>query len=203
MKCLLAKKLGMSQMYNDAGEIVPVTVVSVSANTVTQVRSAERDGYSALQVGSGPRRHVTKPMAGHLKGLENFRWLKEFRVPAGSVVDLKRGDTIPLSVFTEGDKVYVTATSKGKGFAGVVKRHHFKGGPASHGHPHNHRAPGSVGCRFPQHIHKGKRMAGHMGNETVTVLNLRVIKIDAENNLIALKGAIPGARGTLVQIVGK
>lgn len=200
VKFLLAQKLGMSQMYNAAGNVTPVTVLSVAPATVTQVRTKDTDGYEAVQLGVGSKKKLTKPLAGHVKDLGNFRWLREFRIPAG---EQKRGDTFDASVFTEGDVVHVTATSKGKGFQGVVKRHGFKGGPASHGHPHNHRAPGSIGCRFPQHVHKGKRMAGRMGTDTVTIKNLRVVKIDTENRLLALKGAVPGARGTLVKIIGK
>ncbi|MDO8557728.1 MAG: 50S ribosomal protein L3 [bacterium] len=200
MKCLLAQKLGMSQIYTDAGIVMPVTVVSVAPNTVIRVRSNDARGYDAVQVGAGSRKKLTKPMAGQFKELGKFKWVKEFRTRAG---DLKRGDIIGISVFTEGDVVDVTSTSKGKGFAGVVKRHHFRGGPASHGHPHNHRAPGSIGCRFPQHVHKGKRMAGHMGFETVTVKNLKVVRINEEQGLMAIKGAIPGSRGTLVKIMGR
>ncbi len=200
MKCLLAQKLGMSQIYTDTGVVTPVTVVSVAPNTVLQVRSNDANGYEAVQVGAGSKKKLTKPLAGYFKELGKFRWVREFRAQAG---DLKRGDTIDVSIFAEGDVVDVTSTSKGKGFAGVVKRHHFRGGPASHGHPHNHRAPGSIGCRFPQHVHKGKRMAGRMGFETVTVKNLQVIRVDKEQGLLALKGAIPGSRGTLVKIVGK
>lgn len=199
-KFILAQKLGMSQVYDAAGSVTPVTVLSVTQNVVTQVRTKERDTYEAVQIGAGSRKKRSKPMAGHLKDLGNFRWLREFRMPAG---ELKHGEKLDASVFAEGDVVNVTATSKGKGFQGVVKRHGFRGGPASHGHPHNHRAPGSIGCRFPQHVHKGKRMAGRMGCDTVTMRNLQVVKIDSEHQLLALKGAVPGARGTLVKIVGK
>lgn len=200
MKCILAKKIGMSQIYDANGNIAAVTVVSVTPNVVTRIFSKDADGRAAVQVGSGQTKKISKPLAGHLKELGKFRWIREFHADAA---DLKRGDSIDVSVFAEGDVVDVTATSKGKGFAGVVKRHNFRGGPASHGHPHNHRAPGSIGCRFPQHVHKGKRMAGHMGAVNVTVKHLSIMKVDTENQLLALTGAIPGARGTMVKIVGK
>lgn len=200
MKCILAQKVSMSQIYTDAGVITPVTVVSVMPNVVVSLRTKDKDGYEAVQMGTGIKKKLSKPVAGHFKELGKFRWAREFRIQPG---ELKRGDVIDASVFAEGDVVDVTATSKGKGFAGVVKRHHFKGGPASHGHPHNHRAPGSIGCRFPQHVHKGKRMAGHMGFQNVTVKNLKVVKIDKEHGLLAITGAIPGSRGTMVKIVGR
>lgn len=193
----------MTQMYDAKGAITPVTVVSVLPNVVTQVRTKDTDGYVAVQMGMGAKKKLSKALEGHLKGLGKLRWVREFRMEGDALKEIQRGDKIDASIFTEGDTVHVTATSKGKGFAGVVKRHHFRGGPASHGHPHNHRAPGSIGCRFPQHTHKGKRMAGHMGVDTVTVQNLRIAKIDTENQLLAITGAIPGARGTLVKIVGK
>lgn len=200
MKFLLAQKLGMTQLYSEQGNVTPVTVVQVSPVVVTAVRTAAKDGYEAAQVGTGTKKRLIKPLVGHLKGLESFRWLREFRT---AVAGVKRGDTMDATVFAEGDAVKVTATAKGKGFAGVVKRHGFKGGPASHGHPHNLRAPGSIGCRFPQHTHKGKRMAGRMGGKTVTIKNLKIIEVDPNSRLIAIKGAIPGARGTLVKIIGK
>lgn len=199
MKFLLAQKLGMTQVYGEGGSVTPVTVLSCPKNIVTQIRTKEKDGYSAVQVGAGVKKKISKPQAGHFKDLGKFRWVCEY---AGAAEGLKRADTVEASVFAEGDSVSVTAVSKGKGFAGVVKRHRFAGGPASHGHPHNHRAPGSIGCRFPQHVHKGKRMAGHMGHETVTIRNLKIVKVDAERNLLAVKGAIPGGRGTLVKVVG-
>ncbi|MDP3963955.1 MAG: 50S ribosomal protein L3 [bacterium] len=200
MKCLLAQKLGMTQVYDTAGELIPVTVVSVAPNVVTYVRTKDKDGYEGVQVGTGTRRKLSKAVASHVGDLGSFRWLREFRMPAA---ETKRGDKTDVGLFSEGDTVQVTSTSKGKGFAGVVKRHGFKGGPASHGHPHNLRAPGSIGCRFPQHTHKGKRMAGRMGGGSITVKNLKIVKIDGENQLIAIGGAVPGSRGTLVQIVGR
>jgi large subunit ribosomal protein L3 len=196
-KFILGEKMGMSRLYSKSGIITPVTVVSVLQNTVSQVKAADKDGYEAVQLGYGRKKHLAKPQKGHLKDLGDMGILREFRVKGG---ELKRGDKVELTVFAEGDEVCVAGLSKGKGFAGVVKRHGLRGGPGSHGHPHNLRAPGSVGCRFPQHIHKNKRMAGHMGVENVTVRNLEIIKVDADNQLLAVKGAIPGARGTLVRI---
>ena len=190
----------MSQVYDAEGNVTPITVVSVMPNVITHIRTKDKDGYEAVQLGVGKKKKNANATAQQTKDLGSFRWLREFRMPADGS---KRGDIKDAATFAEGDMVQVTGTGKGKGFQGVVKRHGFKGGPASHGHPHNLRAPGSIGCRFPQHVHKGKRMAGRMGSGTVTVKNLQIIKIDTENKLIAVKGAIPGFRGTLVRIVGK
>ena len=200
MKFLLGKKLGMTQIYK-GNDVVPVTLVSSGPNFVTQVKTNEKDGYSAVQVGFGERKekNIKKPQRGHLKG-KNLRWMKEFRIENS---ELKSGDEIRPEVFSAGEKVTVVAISKGKGFQGVVKRHGFHGGPKSHGQKDRHRAPGSIGASWPQFVIKGMRMAGRMGSDRITVKNLEIVEIDSENNLIAIKGAVPGRRGTLIMISGK
>lgn len=197
MKCILAKKLEMSQVFRPDGTVVPVTLVQAGPCVVTQVKTKETDGYDAVQVGFLTATKLSKPQEGHLKDLAKVRTLREFRVDDASA--FKRGDTIEASVFAIGDDVDVTGTSKGKGFQGVVKRHGFHGHPASHGHKDQLRMPGSIGAGGPQHVFKGRRMAGHMGNETVTVQNLEVVEV-RDQGIIALKGAVPGARNAILEI---
>jgi len=198
MKFMLGKKIGMSQRFREDGTVVPVTLIAASPNVVTAVRSEARDGYTAVQVGSGEGKHQNKPIAGHLKDLPAVSVMREFR----GVTGMERGATVAVTQFAPGDVVHVTGVSKGKGFQGVVKRHHFKGGPRTHGHKDNLRMPGSIGAGGVQHVIKGTRMGGHMGNEQVTVQNLEVIAVDAERNELAVKGAVPGARGTLLMLRG-
>jgi large subunit ribosomal protein L3 len=201
MKFIVAKKAEMSQRFRDNGDVVPVTLLRVEPCVVTQVRSQEKDGYEAVQVGSRLTKKAAKPQLGHTKDLGHaFKHYQEFRLDGAA--DLKVGDEIKLGQFTMGEFVHVTGTSKGKGFQGVVKRHGFKGGPASHGHKDNLRMPGSIGSGGVQRVFKGLRMAGHMGSEQVTVHNLEVIEVDAANGIIALKGAVPGAPGSTVLIRG-
>ena len=204
-KFLLGKKIGMTQVFKEDNAI-PVTLIESGPNFVTQVKTKEKDGYSAVQIGFGARKekNIKKPQRGHLakipnskSQIPNLRWLKEFRVENS---ELKIGDEIKIDTFAPGDKVTAIAISKGKGFQGVVKRHGFHGGPKSHGQKDRHRAPGSIGASWPQHVIKGMKMAGRMGGDRITVKNLEVVEVDKENNLIALKGAIPGRRGTLVMI---
>jgi large subunit ribosomal protein L3 len=164
---------------------------------VTQVKTAEKDRYQAVQLGFGKKKHLTKPLEGHLKGLENFRYLREFRVTDGQ--KLKRGDKVTANIFQAGEQVQVTGVSKGKGYQGVVKRHHFAGHPSSHGHRHDERMPGSIGSRFPQHTRKGIRMAGRMGHDQVSKVT-SIIKVDAAAGVLAVKGPLPGAYKTLVMI---
>ncbi|MBI3442856.1 MAG: 50S ribosomal protein L3 [Candidatus Sungbacteria bacterium] len=216
MKCLLGEKVNMSQIFDAAGNVIPVTFISVLPNTVIHVRTKEKDGYSAVQLGAGEKnaKNITKPQIGHFKGLGNFRYVKEFRVktqtrkkgtdaPADVLPqDMKVGTIIDASVFQEGDRVRVSGISKAKGFQGVVKRHGFHGAPASHGTKHAHRQPGSIGATWPQRVIKGMRMAGRMGADRVTVRKVKVERVDAENKILALRGAIPGRRGTLVEIRG-
>lgn len=203
MKLILGKKLEMTQVFREDGAVIPVTAVLATANVVTQIKSADaKDGYNAVQIGFGTTKKNGKSKAGHLKDLAPLRTIKEFRVAQEDTATLKRGDEITVSVFAPGDAVKVTGTSKGKGFQGVVKRHKFHGAPKSHGHKDQERMPGSIGAGGVQRVFKGKRMAGHMGDEQVTVSGLSVVKIDAEKNILYIKGAIPGARNGLVMIYG-
>ena len=199
MKFLLGTKLEMTQVFGEDGRVIPVTLIDAGAVVVTQVKTKEKDGYEAVQFGYGKKKKLTKPLRGHVKDLGNFRWLREYRAETGEV---KPGDKFDVSMFSEGDKVTLSGTSKGKGFQGVVKRHGFHGMPKSHGTKKTHRGPGSIGSQFPQHVLKGKRMAGRMGSDRVTRRNVQIVKIDKDNNLLAVKGQVPGARGTLVEIRG-
>jgi large subunit ribosomal protein L3 len=201
MKFILGRKLNMSQIYSEKGEAIPVTLVATRNNVVTQVRTKENDGYEAVQIGEGSRNQnrIKKPQKGHFKDLGNFASVKEFRMESPS---LKVGDKLDLSQFKAGDKVMISSISKGKGFQGVVKRHGFHGGPRSHGQKHSEREAGSIGGGLRTHVPVGTRMAGRMGNERVTVKNLQIAHIDSEENILYVSGAIPGKRGTLVEIVG-
>lgn len=201
MKFLLGQKMQMTQVFQDDGTVVPVTVVKAEPNVVTDVRPIGASATTAVHISaiSTTAKHVRKPQQGQQKGLGNFRFTRQTKVTGET---MERGAKIDVSVFQLGDRVQVTATSKGKGFAGVVKRHHFKGGPASHGHKDNLRAPGSIGATFPQHVMKGTRMAGRMGNAQVTVKTLKVIAVKPEANEIWISGAIPGPRNGLVVIKG-
>ena len=202
MKFILGTKLNMSQIYDASGVAIPVTAVEIRGNVVTQVRTKENDGYSAVQVGEGvtnPNR-LSKAENGHTKELGSFASLKEFRVE--DTITQKVGDKIEIGQFNPGDMVTVSAISKGKGFQGVVKRHGFGGGPRTHGQKHSEREPGSIGGGLRTRVPVGTRMAGRMGSDRVTVKNIKVAHIDSEENIIYLGGAIPGRRGTLVEIVG-
>ncbi len=200
MKFLLGTKEKMTQIFTEEGVVVPVTVIKTGPNVVTQVKTTDKDGYQAIQVGFGEKKakNISKPIRGHIKDLGNFSTLKEFKV-AG---EFQLGDKIEIDTFTEGDTIMVSAISKGKGFQGVVKRHGFKGGRRSHGQKHSEREPGAIGSGGIQRVFKGLRMGGRMGADRVTVKGLKVAKIDATNNLIYIKGAVPGRRGTLVEIKG-
>lgn len=200
MKFIIGRKLEMSQRYRPSGEVVPVTLVKVEPCVVTQVRTSEKDGYTALQIGTGSKRHLAKPQVGHLKasGHENLATLREFRVD--SVDGISAGAVCEISSFVSGDVIDVTGISKGKGFQGVVKRWGFAGGPATHGHKDNLRMPGSIGSGGIQHVLKGLKMAGRMGGDQVTVKNLEIVEVLPEQGLIAVKGAVPGARGATLLI---
>ena len=200
MKVILGKKLSMSQKFADDGRVVPVTVVLAGPCVVTQVKTLETDGYQAVQVAFGEKKTISKPLAGHLKELGKFAFIREFPLKAGQDAAVKRGDTISAENFTKGDVVQVTGISKGKGFQGVVKRHHFHGSPKTHGHKDQLRMGGSIGAGGPQHVFKGRRMPGHMGTDQVTVKNLEIVDVDAANNLLYIKGALPGAHNSLVEI---
>ncbi len=195
---LIGRKVGMTQVFQDDGTMIPVSVLAIEPNTVTRLRTDERDGYTAIQVGAEQVRKLTKPEAGQLKGLPRLASLREFRVD--SVDDYQVGQQLGVDLFAAGELVDVTGVSKGKGFAGHVKRHHFKRGPTTHGSDH-HREPGSIGPgTTPGRVYKGLRMAGHMGDERSTVKKLRVVRADPERNLLLVKGAVPGARGALLLV---
>ena len=200
MKFILGKKIGMTQVFQNDGTVVPVTRVEAGPCQVVQVKDGKKDNAVALQIGFGAARSykVKEPQAGHTKGLEPVSFLRDFGMEDVSTVE--RGDIITVQTFAPGDIVNVIGTSKGKGFAGVVKRHHFRGGPASHGHKDNLRMPGSIGAGGVQRVFKGMRMAGRMGTDRVTVKNLEVMEIHPETNEIFIKGAIPGGRNGLVMI---
>ncbi len=235
MKYILGKKLNMTQIFKEDGAVVPVTKIQAGPCTVVQVKTEDKDGYMAVQFGYGERKekNVAKPQRGHIKGLQNFRYLREMRISriaaaskaprrggqanggknssrvqssapgrAGEV-ELKRGDKIDVSIFKKGDMVEVVSVSKGKGFQGVVKRHGFHGSPASHGHKDQLRMPGSIGATGPAHVFKGVRMPGHMGSKRVTVKNLKIVGVDADKDVMYVKGAVPGARNGLILIQGK
>jgi len=195
---LVGRKVGMTRVFTEDGVSIPVTVVEVQPNRVTQVKTLETDGYRALQVTTGSKKasRVNKPQAGHFAkaGVDAGRGLWEFRLNEGEGNDVVVGAELKADVFTENTKVDVTGTSKGKGFAGVIKRYNFAMQDATHGNSVSHRAPGSIGmCQTPGRVFKGKKMAGHMGAERVTVQRLDIVRVDVENNLILIKGAIPGA----------
>ena len=200
---VIGKKVGMTQIFNEEGLAVPVTVIKVDPIVVTQVKTVETDGYNAIQVGTvaAKEKHLTKAQLGHFakNKLDNFRHLQEFRVD--NPQDYTVGQQIELSVLNDVQKVDVTGTSIGKGFQGTVKRHNFSRGPMAHGSK-NHREPGSIGAgTTPSRVIKGKRMAGNMGNERVTITKLKLVKVDSENSLILIKGSVPGSEGKLVTIV--
>jgi large subunit ribosomal protein L3 len=200
---IIGKKIGMTQLFQENGETVAVTAIQAGPSVVTQIKSQDRDGYDAIQVGfienKVKQSQLSSPEKGHLRGLENVRYLREFRT--ADISSVKRGDKVDVGFLKHGDLVNVTGFSKGRGFAGVVKRHHFAGGPKTHGQTDRHRAPGSIGSTtFPGRVLKGKRMAGHMGNRRVTALNLEVIQADPERNLLLVKGTVPGADGGLLVI---
>ena len=201
MKGILGKKLGMTQIFTAEGIVVPVTVVEAGPNVVTQVKTVEKDGYNAIQVGfeDAKEKSLNKPQKGHLAAANVLKkHLKEFRVDA--VEEFTVGQEIKADLFAAGEKIDVTGTSKGKGFQGPIKRHGQSRGPESHGSRY-HRRPGSMGaCSFPGRVFKNKKLAGHMGSVKVTVQNLEVVKVDADKNLILVKGAIPGPKGSMVTI---
>jgi large subunit ribosomal protein L3 len=200
---IIGKKIGMTQLFQESGETVAVTAIQAGPSVVTQVKSRDKDGYDAIQVGlienKVSQSRLSSPEKGHLRDLENVRYLREFR--ADDISSIKRGDKVDVGFLKQGDLVNVIGLSKGRGFAGVVKRYHFAGGPKTHGQTDRHRAPGSIGATtFPGRVLKGKRMAGHMGDRRVTARNLEVVRADPERNLLLVKGAVPGANGGLLMI---
>jgi len=193
----------MTQYFDADGVVTPVTLLSAGPVVVTQTKEKDRDGYEAIQVGFGAKRKINKPLRGHFKKLGDFRYVREFRINEKDKENQpKVGDKIDVSVFEKGDKIRVSGVSKGKGFQGVVKRHGFHGGPRSHGQKHSEREPGSIGATGPQRVFKGKKMGGRMGSDRITVKNLKVVAIDKEKNEILVSGAVPGRRGTLVEVRG-
>jgi large subunit ribosomal protein L3 len=202
---LLGRKVGMMRIFTDDGDSIPVTVLDVSDNRVTQIKTPETDGYTAVQVTFGKRRasRVTKPAAGHLAkaGAEAGTVLKEFRVDAAKAAEFKPGDTVAVSLFEVGQKVDIQGVSIGKGYAGTIKRHNFRSGRQTHGNSRSHNVPGSIGmAQDPGRVFPGKRMTGHMGDVTRTVQNLVIARVDAERQLILVKGAVPGARNGQVVV---
>lgn len=199
---ILGRKLGMTQVWDENDNVVPVTVIQAGPCTVSQVKTKATDGYDAVQIGFGEikPKHVNKPLVGHFKtqGVEPMRYLREVRVE--NAEEYKPGDQVTVEIFAETKAVDVTGTSKGKGFQGTIKRWNFSRGPMTHG-SRNQRRPGSIGqCAYPARVRKGLHMAGHMGNERVTVKNLKLVRVDAEQNLLLVKGAVPGGKNALVQV---
>ena len=196
---LIGRKVGMTQVFEADGTMVAVSVLEIAPNTVTRLRTPAQDGYTAVQIGTDVAKKLNKPRAGQLKGLPNLKTLREFRTD--ELEGFEVGRTIAVAdMFAAGDLVDVTGVSKGKGFAGHIKRHHFSSGPKTHGSDH-HRAPGSIGPgTTPGRVYKGVRMAGHMGDERVTIKKVKVVQADADRNLLLLKGTLPGSRGSLILV---
>jgi large subunit ribosomal protein L3 len=195
---VIGRKVGMTQVFAEDGTMVPVSVLSVEPNTVTEIRTLERDGYTAVQVGAGSARRVSKPRLGQLKGLPRVRHVREFRVL--DIGGYEVGQTLDVGLFEAGESVDITGLSKGKGFAGTIKRHHFRRGPETHGSD-SHRAPGSIGGgTTPGKVFKGTPMAGHMGHQRVTIKRATIVRTDAERNLLLVRGPVPGPRNALVLV---
>jgi large subunit ribosomal protein L3 len=198
-EALFGRKIGMTQVFSTGGEARGVTVVEAGPCVVVQIKTKERDGYDAIQLGFGTRKRVNSPLRGHLKKLGDFRYLREVRVDDPNEYEI--GQTLGADVFEEGDIVNVVSKSKGRGFAGGVKRHHFSGGPKTHGQSDRHRAPGSIGSgTTPGRVRKGLRMAGHMGDAKVTVKNLRVFQADTERGVLLIEGSVPGGVNAVVRV---
>lgn len=206
MKYILGKKLGMDQIWRGEA-VVPVTLLLAEPAIVLQVKNAERDGYVAVQVGFGSKKRINKAQRGHFKSLGSFQYVREFRVREKNQNNAESelpavGAVIDVGAFKEGDVVRVTGATKGRGFQGVVKRHGFKGGPMTHGQKNRQRAPGSIGNTALQRVAKGRRMAGHMGVDRVAVKNLKIAGVDKDKNILMVTGAVPGNKGTLIEVVG-
>jgi len=202
MKFILGEKIKMDQIFTKDGTVIPVTLIKAGPCYVTQIKTFKKDKYTAVQIGfkKVKPKKLTKPEKGHLKKInQNLKILKEFRFPANKKIKL--GDEIKVNIFKKDDKIQITAISKGKGFQGVVKKYGFSGSPASHGHKDQLRMPGSIGATDPARVFKGKKMAGQMGAKKITLKNLTVVKVDEKNNILYIKGAVPGAKGNLVKIL--
>jgi len=196
---IIGKKLGMTQVFTEDGKMEAITAIQAGPCTIIQVKTVAKEGYNAAQLGFGEVKHLKSPQKGHLKELGQFKYLREFRV--GDTASIEVGQKVDVSLFQAGDLIDVTGVSKGKGFAGVVKRYHFAGGPKTHGQSDRHRAPGSIGATTsPGRVLKGQRMAGHMGNKQLTTRHLKVFEADPERNLLLVRGAVPGARNGLLII---
>ena len=199
---MLGRKLGMTQVFSAGGEARSVTVVEAGPCVVVQVKTQDKDGYDAIQLGFGARKHINDPMRGHMKNLGQFQYLREVRMDGPGAYEV--GQKLGVELFEAGDVVDVVGTSKGRGFAGVVKRHHFHGGPKTHGQSDRHRAPGSIGSgTTPGRVRKGLRMAGHMGDERVTVKNLKVFESDSARGILLIEGSVPGGVKGLLRITKK
>ncbi|MES2023063.1 MAG: 50S ribosomal protein L3 [Patescibacteria group bacterium] len=207
MKFILGTKENMTEYFSEDGTVIPVTIISAGPVIVTRVFEASKDGYNAVQVGFGTQKdsRIAKAQKGEKAQMKGglYRTLKEFRLKPTDTNDAKEGDVIDVSAFAPGDKLQVSGVSKGKGFQGVVKRHGFGGGPRTHGQKHSEREPGSIGGGLRTHVPKGMRMAGRMGSDRITYKNLKVVYVDQENNVMLIKGALPGKRGTLIEIVSR
>jgi len=205
MKGILGKKVGMTQVFDESGEVIPVTVIEAGPCFVTQKKTVKQDGYTAIQLGFEevkPKR-LTQPQRGHLRknNLPPLRYLREIRMSEGEIEEYEEGQKISIGIFEAGEIVDVVGASKGRGFAGVVKRYGFRGGPKTHGQSDRHRAPGSIGqTTTPGRVYKGKRMPGRMGNQRVSAQSLQVVLVDPQRNLLAVKGGVPGARNGLLLI---
>ncbi len=196
---ILGRKLGMLQIFDGDGNVVPVTVIEAGPCQVIQVKTEQRDGYSSIQLGFGAVKRVNSPMRGHLRRQGPFRYLQEFKTDDAASYNV--GDRVSVDIFQPGERVDVVGTSKGRGFAGVVKRHGFHGGPKTHGQSDRHRSPGSIGATTtPGRVVKGLKMAGHMGHERVTTLNLEVVEVNAARGVLMIKGSVPGPTGGLVRV---
>lgn len=200
---ILGIKKKMTQIFNEAGEAVPVTIIAAGPCSVTQVKKVDSDGYVAVQIGYGKRNKISKSLQGHLQGLDSYKYLREFYLDEAKLDKISQQQQIKVDTFTVGEEVKVVGLGKGKGFQGVVKRHGFHGSPASHGHKDQLRMPGSIGATDAARVFKGTKMGGRMGGGQVTVANLKVVKVDLDNNLLYLRGAVPGRRGGLLKILGK
>ena len=204
MKFILGTKENMAEYFSEDGTVFPVTIVTAGPITVTRVFEKAKDGYDSVQVGFGTQKkeRISKGSAGAMKG-GFYKTLKEFRLKPSDKNEAKEGEVIDVSSFAPGDKIQISSISKGKGFQGVVKRHGFSGGPRSHGQKHSEREPGSIGGGLRTHVPRGMRMAGRMGSDRITQKNLKVVLVDKENNLMLIKGAVAGKRGTLVEIISR
>ena len=195
----------MTEYFAEDGKMHAATIVSAGPVVVTQIKNMEKDGYTAVQVGFGTRKekNITAPLKGHFGDRGSFMTTHEFRLSADELAKMTLGDTVTADTFAAGDTVVVSGTSKAKGFQGVIKRHNFKGGPRSHGQKHSERAPGSIGGGLRNRVPKGMRMGGRMGGERITVSNLKILAVDAETNTLLISGAVPGRRGTMLEIITK